>query len=205
MHDTKVSPDHERLFQVASQQSGYFTTAQAEDCGISHSLLAYHAGDGGRFLRIRRGLYRLRHYPASPREDLLAAWLAAGARSAVISHESALELFDLSDVVPTAVHVTVPRSQRYRPTLPGVQVHTTTRELRPTDVVVRDGMRVTSPVRSILDAAEAGLSPEHVIAAVTQALDRGLTTRSRLENAAGERGSRVERPIAHAIARSPTP
>ena len=204
MHDTSASPDHERLFQVASEQSGYFTTAQARECGISPSLLAYHAGEGRRFLRIRRGLYRLRHYPASPREDLLAAWLAAGAQSAVISHESALELFDLSDVVPDAVHITVPRAKRYRPSMAGVQVHTTTRELRPSDVVVRDGMRVTSPVRSIFDAAEAGTSPEHVIAAVTQALGRGLATRPQLLAAAAERGGRVERLVSNALTQPST-
>jgi predicted transcriptional regulator of viral defense system len=200
MPDTTTrGPDHERLFQIASEQGGYFTAPQARQSGFSKALLAHHAGEGGRFLRVRRGLYRFRQYPPSPREDVLAAWLAADREEAVVSHESALELLGLSDVVPEAVHVAVPRSKRYRPGAPGVRIHTTTRELTPADVVVRDGMRVTSPVRSILDAAETGTAPEQVIAAVTQAVDRGMTTELLLLAAAGERGRRVERLVRRAL------
>lgn len=200
MHDTiATGPDHERLFQIASEQGGYFTAAQAKQCGFSKALLAHHAGEGGRFIRVRRGLYRIRQYPPSPREDVLAAWLAADREEAVVSHESALELLGLSDVVPEAVHVTVPRSKRYRPAAPGVSVHTTTRILAPADVVVRDGIRVTSPVRSIVDAAEAGTAPEQVIAAVTQAVDRGMASEPQLRAAAGDRGGRVERLVRRAL------
>lgn len=194
MHDTGVSgPDHEGLFHVAAEQGGYFTAVQARRQGFSKALLAHHAGAGGRFVRIRRGLYRFRQYPTSPREDVLAAWLAANPGVAVISHESALDLLKLSDVVPKVVHLTVPRSRRYRPQSPGVQVHTTTRDLAPADVVIRDGMRITSAARSILDTAEARMAPEQVIAAVRQALERGMTTERRLRAAAAERGGRVDR------------
>jgi predicted transcriptional regulator of viral defense system len=200
MHDTDAeSPDHESLFQVASGQGGYFTAAQARQRGFSKSLLAHHAGARGRFVRIRRGLYRFRQYPSSPREEVLAAWLAANPGVAVVSHESALDLLKLSDVVPEVVHLTVPRAKRYRPQSPGVRVHTTTRDLAPADVVTRDGMRMTSAGRSILDAAEAGMAPEQIIAAVHQALDRGMTTDSQLRAAAGERGGRVERLVARAL------
>jgi hypothetical protein len=61
------------------------------------------------------------------------------------------------------------------------------------DVVVRDGIRVTAPARSIIDAAEAGTAPEQIIAAVGQALDRGMATESKLLGVAKTRGGRVER------------
>lgn len=206
MHDTGASgPDHEGLFHVAAEQGGYFTAAQARQRGFSRALLAHHAGAGGRFVRIRRGLYRFRQYPSSPREDVLAAWLSANPGVAVISHESALDLLKLSDIVPRVVHLTVPRSRRSRPRSPGVQVHTTTRDLAPADVVIRDGMRITSAGRSILDAAEAGTAPEQVIAAVHQALDRGMTTERGLRAAAAERGGRVERLVTRALKERPEP
>lgn len=197
MHDTK--PDHERLFEIASEQGGYFTSAQARSCGFSNALLGHHARGGGRFIRVRRGLYRMRQYPSSPREDVLAAWLAAGPEEAVVSHESALEILALSDVVPDAVHITVPRARRYRPRVPGARLHTTIRELPPSDVTVRDGVRLTSAVRSIVDAAEAGLAPEQVLAAAREAVDRGMATERRLLEAARQRGGRVEQLIARAI------
>ncbi len=201
MHDMKQAPDHDKLFELASEQGGYFTAGQARQCGFSHALLAHHARERGRFTRVRRGLYRLRQFPPAPREDVLAAWLALDREEAVVSHDSALDLLGLSDVVPEVVHVTVPRSKRYRPAAPGVRVHTTTRAMLPSDVVVREGMRVTAPVRAILDAAEAGTAPEQVIAAAVQAMEQGLATRQQLLAAAAERSSRVEQLVRRALER----
>ena len=144
MHDDDRNddgrPSHARLFELASEQGGYFTAAQAQACGFSKALLAHHA-KSGRFLRVRQGLYRFREYPSSPREDVIAAWLATGKEVAVVSHESALDILGLSDVVPEVVHLTVPRARRYRSASPGVAIHTTTRRLGKSDVVVRDGVR----------------------------------------------------------------
>lgn len=205
MHDTRAgNPDHDELFQVASEQAGYFTAAQARRCGFSWALLAYHS-KRGRFLRIRQGLYRLRDYPSSPREDVMAAWLTVGADVAVVSHESALDLHGLSNVIPEVVHLTVPRSKRYRPTTPGVAIHTSTRSFGAGDVTVVDGMKVTTPVRSIVDAAEAGTAPEQIVAAVHQALERGSGTEQQLLHVARQGGVRVARLIQEAIEEVSTP
>lgn len=199
MHDKRpVRPARDKLLQIASEQGGYFTTAQAGDCGFSKALLAHHAKRGG-FIRVRRGLYRFPEYPPSPREDVLVAWLAAGRDVAVVSHESALDLLGLSDIVPQVVHLSVPRSKRYRPASAGVAIHTTTRDLAGADVAIREGIRVTSPLRSVVDAAEAGAAPEQIIAAVSQAVERGMATPPQLLAAASERGGRVERLVRQAI------
>jgi predicted transcriptional regulator of viral defense system len=201
VHDTDTprnQPLRARLFEIASEQGGYFTAAQAQTCGYSRALLAHHA-KSGRFIRIRQGLYRFREYPSSAREDVIAAWLAAGRETTVVSHESALDILGLSDVVPEAVHLTVPRSKRYRAACAGVAVHTTTRPLGKAEVLVREGIRVTGPVRSIVDSAEAGTAPEQIAAAVGQALDRGVATRSKLLAAARARGGRVERVVRQAL------
>src|ERR1700739_1311626 len=141
MHDDRGNgasrPNRARLFEFASEQGGYFTAAQAGTCGFSKALLAHHA-KSGRFIRVRQGLYRFREYPSSPREDVIAAWLAAGREVAVVSHESALDILGLSDAVPDVVHLTVPRAWRYRSASPGVAIHTTTRHLTKSDVAVRD-------------------------------------------------------------------
>lgn len=202
MHDT---PDHDGLFALASEQAGYFTTGQAAGYGFSRALLSHHAGEGGRFIRVRHGLYRYRQYPSSPREDVLAAWITVGPEQAVVSHESALELFGLSDVVPDAIHITVPRSKRYQREIAGIRIHTASNPPTPEETVVRDGIAATSPVRSILDAAESGVAPEQVLMAIEQAVQRGFTTKSRLLKAARPRGKRVtqliERGVAEALAR----
>ncbi|MEX1255075.1 MAG: type IV toxin-antitoxin system AbiEi family antitoxin domain-containing protein [Dehalococcoidia bacterium] len=193
-----LRPDRGRLFEIASEQAGYFSTRQAGASGFSRSLLSHHV-KSGRFTRVRRGLYRLREYPSSPREHVLAAWLAIGKDSAVVSHESALELLELSDVIPDAVHLTVPRSRRNLPSLNGVRVHTTSRPLRRTDRVTRGGIVVTAATRSILDAADAGMAPEQIEQAVVQAIDAGLATTQQLRQGAQERGRRTAKLIERSL------
>lgn len=197
MNDIKL-PDHARLFDVASSQSGYFTSAQAQHCGFSHALLAHHAAEG-RFERVRRGLYRLRDYPSHPHEEVVAAWLAAGTETAVVSHESALEVLGLSDIVPGRVHLTVPRSQRGRRAIPGVKMHTTQVALDDNDVVIRNGVRLTNAVRSIVDVIKSGVAPEQAMLAAHQALERGIATRSQLRERAAREGGLVERLLERAL------
>src|SRR5579859_1226964 len=122
------SPDHTCLFHVVAGQAGYFTAEQARGCGYSRALLSHHV-KSGRFIRVGHGLYRLLEYPSSPREHVLAAWLAVGKDVAVVSHESALELLGLSDIIPDAVHLTMPRSRRSLPSTWGVKIHTTERPI----------------------------------------------------------------------------
>lgn len=198
MNDT-TAPDHRCLFETASEQGGYFTAQQALGCGFSRANLSHHARSG-RFLRVRPGLYRLKDYPSSPREDVIRAWLSVGKDTAVVSHQSALELLGLSDLVPDAVHLTVPRAARYRRRIPGVQVHTTNEPPTRSETMVVGGIRITSPARSIADAAAAGESPEHILAAARQAVSRGMVTREQLERAAAQRGASVERIIRQALA-----
>jgi predicted transcriptional regulator of viral defense system len=199
MGDTiKSKPDHRCLFDTANGQHGHFTSAQANACGFTPSLLS-HQTKASKYVRVRRGLYRLRDYPWFYREHVVAAWLAVGKDGSVVSHESALDLLELSDVIPNATHLTVPRTRRNLPDLSGVRIHTTTRSFGPLDVVQHEGIRVTSATRTILDAAETGSGPEQIEMAIWQALDRGLAVKARLIEAASTRSGRVRRLVVGAV------
>ncbi len=119
--------------------------------------------------------------------------------SAVISHESALDVLELSDVIPDSIHVTVPRSRRSRPSPPGVTMHTVKRPLTPDEVVTRGPLRVTSPARTIADVSAVGLAPEVIDDAVCDALTRGVVTPATLFRAADARSRRVRDDIERAI------
>jgi hypothetical protein len=73
------------------------------------------------------------------------------------------------------------------------------RRLDKSDVVVRDGVWLTAAARSIIDAGEAGTAPEQIVAAITQALDRGMATESKLLGAARVRGGLVEGLVRQAL------
>ena len=129
----------------------------------------------------------------------MAAWLAAGP-GAVVSHESALDIYGVSDVIPDRIHITVPRTRRGSRRPRGVALHTPDQSPGPEEVLIRSGMRVTAPVRTMLDVTRAGLGPDHVARAVTQMINRGLTTAKELKAAANLHSGRVSRTISDSLA-----
>ena len=183
MHDTK--PDIRGLEAEAYGQSGYFTTTQALEHGISRQLLNHHLGQG-RFERVRRGLYRIQSFPLSQYDDIREKWMSVGMDKAVVSHESALRLLELSDNIPDEVHLLVPRRYRGLRRPPGVVLHT-----HPDDEKVTttwgDAMPVTAPARTLIDVADR-LQPEQAAMAARQALRQGLLTRRQLEQEAARQG-----------------
>lgn len=190
---------HGALYRIAEQQAGYFTAKQALEAGISRTTLRHHALDGGRFIRVRTGLYRLRYFPTSLNEHIMIAWLPLKDAGAVVSHASALHLHDLSDVIPSHVHLTLPRAQRGQRRRPGVQLHTTSHFPECTSVRTVDGMAVTSVERSIVDALAEGVSWEQIGLAVEQATERGVTTPARIVDAAHFESERVRRLVADLV------
>jgi predicted transcriptional regulator of viral defense system len=185
MHDKKVTPDIRGLEADAYQQSGYFSSEQAREHGVSRQLLNHHVKQG-RFDRVRRGLYRVRGFPSSEHDDIREKWMAVGPQKAIVSHESALALLELSDNIPDQVHLLVPRRNRGLRRPPRVVIHT-----RPDDeevgTVWRDGIPITTPARTLVDAA-GDLQPEQAAMAAQQALALGLLTRRQLEQEAARQG-----------------
>jgi len=171
------------LYQVAATQGGYFTAAQARRAGYAYSQQSYHVARGN-WLKIERGLFRLRDFPPTEREDLIrwSLWSRnqKGHPQAVVSHDSALTVHELSDVMPARVHLTVPPAFR-KPVPPGGVLHKA--RLAPDDIEEHPGYRVTNALRTLLDVADGPLSQEFLDQAVHEALDRGLVRQRVLETA----------------------
>lgn len=181
------TPDYQQLYDIAESQAGYFAAHQARQCGFSWERLSNNVKTG-RFMRVKHGIYRLAHFPGSAFEDLFVAWLRAGPE-AVVSHESALALYELSDVLPAEVHLIVPRtaSRRRR----GIRQHT--HQLEQDEITSRAGVPVTTVPRTLADVAAAGLAAEQVRLALREALERGLTAKDEIVRYAAERGGRFEK------------
>jgi predicted transcriptional regulator of viral defense system len=182
---TTTSPDVRGLEADAYQQNGYFTSAQAREHSVSRQLLDHHVKQE-RFERVRRGLYRIRGFPSSEHDDIREKWMAVGTEKAIVSHESALALLDLSDNIPDEIHLLVPRRYRGLRRPPGVVIHTRPDDEK-VDTIWREGMPVTTPARTLVDVADE-LQPEQAAMAAQQALRLGLLTRRQLEKEAARRG-----------------
>ena len=162
------------LLEVAGQQHGYFTTAQAEAAGISRRALVGRLRKGV-IERAYHGLYRLRQYPPTPRDEFYA--FQASAPGATFSHDTALEFYGLSDVLATTIHVTVPPSSGLKPR-PGLTIHRS--RIDPRDRVLRDDLWLTSVARTLLDCARLGTDAEQLLAALEAGRERGLLGRDAL-------------------------
>ena len=180
-----TKPNYDHLYEIAESQAGYFTAKQARKVGFSWERLSKNA-QRGRFLRITRGIYRLAHFPGSPYEDLFVAWLRTGPDS-IISHESALSVYDLTDMIPGKVHVIVPRTASRR--REGICLHTN--RLKSDEITRREGLPITIVARTITDVAASGLADELIHQAIREALQRGLTTREELLTQAARRKGRA--------------
>lgn len=161
-----------RLFGIVAAQDGLFTTQQAEQAGYSDQLLVHHVNSGN-FRRVRRGIYRLVHYPVGEHEEFVEVWLWSD-RVGIFSHETALALHDLSDVLPAKIHLTLPSAaRRQRRRVPdGIVLHHA--DVPDAERAWHGPVPITSPLRTLIDCAQAAISPELLEVAVAQALRRGL-------------------------------
>ena len=174
-----------RLYEIAEGQQGFFTTKQAKAAGFAENTHPYHI-QAGNWVREHRGIYRLASFPRGERPDLMLWSLWSRDRSetvqGVYSHQTALSLHELSDVMPAKLHMTVPKSFRRNSEIPSVLVlHVA--DLPQSDIADANGVRVTKPMRTILDLLEGELPSVTLRQALREGLRRGLIRRSEIAEA----------------------
>ena len=107
--------------------------------------------------RVRRGVYRINRFPENAMGQYMEAILWPQGVQGVISHESALGLYDMSDVNPTSVHITLPRAHRVRRSIPRfLTIHQA--DLDSDEIAKLEGVPLTTPERTIRDCASTHLS-----------------------------------------------
>lgn len=149
-----------------------FTTAQAAAAGYSPQLLQKYLR-ARKVIRVRRGVYRIVHFPAGEHEELVAIWLWSE-RAGTFSHETALALHGLSDALPSRVHIVLPAEWKSRRLRVPAGVVTHFADLKVDEKTWVGPVPVTSPERTIADGRAANLSPENLEQAIAQATARGL-------------------------------
>lgn len=173
------------LFEIAESQQGYFTFHQAIAAGFSDKNHAYHTKSGD-WIKVFRGIYRLAKYPIGEREELVLWCLWSRNRSnvpqGVYSHYTALDLYELSDNMPSKLHMTVPSGFRRMAKIPEILVlHR--EKLQADEIVMKQGYIVTTPLRTLIDVIKDGvLSEDLLVQAVQDARKKGLITKHALKN-----------------------
>ena len=175
---------YKRLFQTASRQQGFFTAKQAIAAGYGNNVHPFHV-KAGNWIREMRGIYRLSNYPQSERPDLVlwSLW-SCGHRDepqGVFSHQTALSIYELSDLNPSKIHMTVPPNFRRFKAIPKALIlHKGL--VQESDVESMQGFRVTRPLRSMLDLIAAKtVSDDFIEQAAREAYEKGYVNRSKVK------------------------
>ena len=167
-----------KLYGFAASQGGYFTATQARAAGYPKQLQHYHASRGN-WVREDRGIYRLWEWPGGSFDDLIR-WTLWSLGAAVVSHESAMAVHEISDLMPARIYMTVPPGFRKNPPA-GIVLHRERLDLHETEQ--RDGFRVTTPLRTLLDAARVAVDIEQLSRGIADAIRKGLLTEHQIETA----------------------
>jgi predicted transcriptional regulator of viral defense system len=175
--------DERALTTLAASQGGYFTSKQAAAIGYAAPKRNYHVHVGN-WVRERRGIFRLSTQPLPARPDLILWWLWSRNRQeqpqGVYSHQTALSLHELTDVMPSRIHMTVPKTFRRSAAIPkSVVLHIA--DLPPSDVEQIDGVPATKALRTLIDGAVSGEVPlEDLQLAFAEATRSGRITRAEI-------------------------
>jgi predicted transcriptional regulator of viral defense system len=131
---------------LATRQHGVVASRQLQDLGLNRHAIQ-RLVTAGWLHPIHRGVYAVGHRALTMRGRYMAAVLAGGPRAA-LSHRAAAGLWGLRRNT-TRVEITVAREAHPRS---GIEVHRS-RVLDPSDVTTREGIRVTTVARTLLDLA----------------------------------------------------
>jgi very-short-patch-repair endonuclease len=132
----------------ARRQGGVVARAQLLQAGLAPGVIERRV-DAGLLHTLHRGVYAVGYREVAREGRWFAAMLASGTEAAV-SHADALASWRTGRMTSGPVSVTVPGSSGRR-RRGGLVVHRA--PLPAGDVVLRDGLRVTSPARTLLDLA----------------------------------------------------
>jgi hypothetical protein len=172
----------EELRQLACWQEGILTSGQAQRGGLTGDTIRSRVRQG-RWQRIHLGVYATFSGQPSRLAILWAAVLRAG-EGAVLSYDTAAELYGLADQQSEPIHLTLPGGRRIA-RIPGTVLHLSERAgpaRHPALAPPRTRLEET-----VLDLANSAANLDASYGWITQAVGRRLTTPRRLRAAMDER------------------
>jgi very-short-patch-repair endonuclease len=194
---TRLEIVDQRLAALAERQHGVVATRQLASLGLPQRAVSHRVA-AGRLHRVHRGVYAVGHSVLTVNGRRMAAVLAGGP-GAVLSHASAAALWEIRPSAAARIDVSV-RTPGGRAKRPGLRIHRTP-TLRADEITEHQGIRVTTPARTLLDLA-ATLSRRALERALDEAEIKELYDLASLDamarTHAGERGAaQLTQALAH--------
>lgn len=178
------------LWDVAVDQYGYVTAREATDLGLTAVTVQMLVHRGG-LEKVAHGVYRFPELPVTEYDSYMLAVLWTGVPEACLSHETALALYDVCDINPTKVHMTVPRDRRVRRS-GGDQYVLHHEDLAAAEIGWLHQIRATKPETTLRQCIRDGVPSYLLRQALENAAGRGLLLAdqvTKLEEQLGARDS----------------
>ena len=182
-HKIKKTPI-ELLYQTAEGQQGLFTARQAVQAGYDERNHPYHVKSGN-WIKEHRGIYRLKNFPYSPDSQLSlwSLWSCNKKEEAqgVYSHETALQIYNLSDLSPSKLHITVPINFRRARPIPDILI-LYKNTLKASEWRAIADYKVTTPARTLFDLFQSRhTSKDFIDQIIKEGSSRGLFSKQELK------------------------
>jgi very-short-patch-repair endonuclease len=198
------TPADRKVAAIAARQHAMVHLDQLRAAGLGRGAIAHRVATG-RLTRMHRAVY-LVGVVVPPLGVEMAAVLAGGP-GAVLSHLSAAAVWGIHGEIGGEPHITVAGANP--PRIEGVTGHRV-RRLDPADITVRANLPITTPARTIVDAAgEVGvralarmLEEAEVLRLARPEDVRAALARAPRRRGAGALADLVERDAAPALTRS---
>jgi hypothetical protein len=191
MSDGRDYKRSKRAWDLAGRQHGVVARRQLLALGFNAREIEHRVARG-RLHLVMRGVYAV-GWPRLTRERRWMAAVLAGGKGAALSHRSAAALWGIGREEPRVIDISLTRRTRLRRA--GLRVHARP-ALPGADIVCRNGIPVTTIVRTVVDLASE-LGPTTVERTINEADKHGLidpeTLRVTLDDYAGEPGIQLLR------------
>ncbi len=152
------------LRTLARTQGGVFSRSQIDQLGFGYEVVRSQIA-AGRCRRLHEGIFLLGNMAPAFVSVRWAALLACG-EGAVLSHETAAEVFTVPFPRSRWVHVCVPADRVVVPP-PGVRLHRS--RLLPGKDTTYQGWPITTPADTVLDLVGQLRAPDAVVGLITDA------------------------------------
>ncbi len=160
------------LAEAAADRFGLVTLQDAKRVGYEPKTIVKLA-ERGQLERVSRGVYRVPFLPGGEMQAYMAAALWPQGAPGVLTHETALDLWDVSDVNPAKIHVTVPRGHRAQRAIPKAYIiHR--EDLDPGEVTAIEGVPVIRLAGAIRQCAQTHIGRDLLEQATRNGRSRGL-------------------------------
>jgi predicted transcriptional regulator of viral defense system len=180
MQSKNKTNKEKELIELAISQGGYFTAKQALKFGYSYRAQNYYV-ETKQWLKEDRALYRFSFLPFSKENELIKAYFWSRDKKdiprAVISHESALYVHGIGEMISDKINLAVPKSFRKKAPKKYL-IHKD--DLGSKEIEKRDSFKVTNVVKTIIDLVEK-IDPEQLKKIVEDAYKKGLISQHEIE------------------------